>query len=335
MRFVDLFAGIGGFHLAANEVFGDSARYVGSSENDVIARRIYEKAFCSDGEMGGDIRRLVSGNPDEWSLPQFDLCLAGFPCQPYSNVGKRNGLSDPRSWVFFDLVRVLEYYRPKYFVLENVEKIKTLDGGSVLQLLKTRLGDAGYVVDMFTLCAKDYGLPQQRKRIFFCGRRLDKRNSLHRLPVPNTNPLSDTKYPTTWHLLKREMPKEHEVPQGSRKTIFTRNEKWMGDLDIDREIARPICATMGKWHRANQDNYFTEHYIFSENGEKHPSFNYQRDRVRRITPLEALRLQGFPDIFAEYINTLSIPFTAVYRAVGNAVPVDMAAAVIKNLLENG
>ncbi|MDD2856969.1 MAG: DNA (cytosine-5-)-methyltransferase, partial [Desulfuromonadaceae bacterium] len=252
MRFVDLFAGIGGFHLAANQVFGESGSYLGGSEIDITARNIYNKYFSFDHEIGGDIRELVSGAPDEWNLPQFDLCLAGFPCQPFSNVGKRNGLSDPRSWVFYDLVRVIEYYRPKYFVFENVEKIKTLEGGAVLNSLTSRLDKSGYQVDTFILCAKDYGLPQQRKRIFFCGRRRGKSKTMKPLPTPKTKLLMESIYPTTWHILERDMPIEHEVPLGSRKTIFTKNEKWMGDLDIDRTIARPICATMGKWHRANQ-----------------------------------------------------------------------------------
>mgnify|MGYP001327600394 CR=1 FL=1 len=124
MRFVDLFSGIGGFHLAISNCLGKSAQLVGGSEIDDVAHRVYQRAFSTDIPINKDICNLVSGKADEWGLPQFDICLAGFPCQPYSNVGKRNGLSDERSWVFYDLVRALEYYRPKLFVLENVEKIK-------------------------------------------------------------------------------------------------------------------------------------------------------------------------------------------------------------------
>lgn len=128
------------------------------------------------------------------------------------------------------------------------------------------------------------------------------------------------------------MPVKHIVPTGSRRTIFTRNEKWMGDLEIDRAIARPICATMGKWHRANQDNYFTEHYVFSEGGVKPLRFDYLRDAVRRLTPLEAFRLQGFPDTFNAHYIQMGISPTPAYKTIGNAVPVDLAAEVISNLL---
>ena len=108
----------------------------------------------------------------------------------------------------------------------------------------------------------------------------------------------------------------------------------MGDLEIDRAIARPICATMGKWHRANQDNYYTEYYVLSNGGIKPPSFDYMRDPVRRLTPKEALRLQGFPDSFDEHYGSMGISPTPAYKTIGNAVPVGLAAAVITNLLNH-
>jgi DNA (cytosine-5)-methyltransferase 1 len=265
-------------------------------------------------------------------MPQFDICLGGFPCQPFSNVGRRQGLTDKRSNVFFDLLRVIRYYRPTLFVLENVEKIKTVEKGAVLAMLIGELEGLGYKVDIQLLCAKDYGLPHQRKRIFFCGRLKKKQKHYSDLPLPKPISLEDSHYPSTWHLLERSMPAKHIVPIGSRQTIFTRNEKWMGDLEIDRAIARPICATMGKWHRANQDNYYTEHYVMSDGGVKPLSFDYLRDTVRRLMPIEALRLQGFPDSFEECYASIGIAPTPAYKTIGNAVPVPLAAAVITNLL---
>lgn len=336
MRFTDLFSGIGGFHLALKHVMGANSKLVGYSEIDPLCKAIYNRAFISDTKTPtGDIRDLVTGKPGEWGMPQFDICLGGFPCQPFSNVGKRQGLQDDRSNVFFDLRRSIQYYRPDYFVLENVEKIKTLENGAVLAMLIKKLEVLGYKVDIQLLCAKDYGLPHQRKRIFFCGRKRKRGQRYLDLPLPPTQVLTDARYPSTWHLLERAMPKRHIVPLGSRRTIFTRNEKWMGDLEIDRAIARPICATMGKWHRANQDNYYTEHYIYSKGGTKPLTFDFSQDSVRRLTPLEALRLQGFPDDFAVHYTDMSISPTPAYKTIGNAVPVDLAAAVISNLLQQG
>lgn len=333
LRFADLFSGIGGFHLALQQAAGSDCELLGYSEIDPVCREIYERAFNLEGATpNGDIRELVTGKPDEWGMPQFDICLGGFPCQPFSNVGKRQGLGDDRSNVFFDLLRVIRYYRPSYFVLENVEKIKTLEKGAVLLRLIHELENIGYKVDIQLLCAKDYGLPHQRKRVFFCGRKKKKNKIYMDLPDPEPSSLVDSCYPSTWHLLDRSMPAKHIVPIGSRKTIFTRNEKWMGDLEIDRAIARPICATMGKWHRANQDNYYTEHYVMSDGGIKPQSFDYLRDIVRRLTPLEALRLQGFPDSFEAHYVSAGISPTPAYKTIGNAVPVDLASAVIANLL---
>lgn len=335
VRFADLFSGIGGFHLALKQATGDECQLVGYSEIDSVCKGIYERAFnLNSTTPHGDIRELVAGKRGEWGMPQFDICFGGFPCQPFSNVGKRQGLSDDRSNVFFDLLRVIRYYRPSLFVLENVEKIKTLEKGAVLAMLVRELEDLGYTVDTQLLCAKDYGIPHQRKRIFFCGRLNKKRKRNSPLPLPKPCLLSDSRYPSTWHLLDRSMPAKHIVPLGSRRTIFTRNEKWMGDLEIDRAIARPICATMGKWHRANQDNYYTEHYVMSDGGIKPLSFDYLRDPVRRLTPLEALRLQGFPDSFDEHYVSMGISPTPAYKTIGNAVPVALAAAVITNLLNH-
>jgi len=336
LRFVDLFSGIGGFHLAINQVTAGDCKLVGYSEIEPVCNEIYHRAFTSNnGTPHGDIKNLLSGKRDEWGVPQFDICLAGFPCQPFSNVGKREGLRDHRSNVFFDLLRVIRYYRPNYFVMENVEKIKTLEKGAVLAKLVQQLESLNYKVDIQLLCAKDYGLPQQRKRIFFCGRKRKsgKRYSDLRLPKPHS--LHNSRYASTWHVLEKSMPLKHIVPLGSRKTIFTRNEKWMGDLEIDRPIARPICATMGKWHRANQDNYYTERFVFSEGGIKSSNFDYMRDVVRRLTPLEALRLQGFPDAFEMHYVSMDISPSSAYKTIGNAVPVDLAGAVISNLLTNG
>ncbi len=331
IRFVDLCAGIGGFHLAAKAALRSDAQFIGGAENDAVAAAVYDQAFRTPSSVHADLTRANTGENDEWALPQFDICFAGFPCQSFSNVGKRLGFSDVRSWVFHDIVRVIQYYSPRAFVLENVEKLRTIEKGAVLAQVVRTLERAGYWVDVFTLSADRYGLPQQRKRLFFCGRRRSSQRRWAMHP-PKPRPLESARFPTAWHVLERVMPPEHIVPLGSRRTIFTRNAKWMGDLEIDRAIARPLCATMGKWHRANQDNYYTEHFVLSRAGEKPKRFNYRTDAVRRLTPLEALRLQGFPDRFADHIAAQNLPVTVQYRLIGNAVPVSMAAAVIRQLV---
>jgi DNA (cytosine-5)-methyltransferase 1 len=332
MKCLDLFSGIGGFHLACKQVLRDEFKICGFSEIDSQAISSYKKFFNCDHLSSGDVTNLVSGESNEWGVDSFDILCGGFPCQPFSNVGKRFGLNDHRSWVFYDILRVLKYYKPQFFVLENVEKIKTIEKGKVLSKLIQLLSDLGYKVDLFTLCSSDFSLPQNRKRVFFCGRKLKNGKCIGDLPAPSSQDLEEATYPTTWHLLEKEMHSKHVVPTKTRETVFKRNPKWMGDLEVDKKIARPICSSMGKWHRANQDNYFTDHYIFSSSGERHPSFDYRKHNVRRITPLEGLRLQGFPDEFDRTFNQCNVRPTGAYKLIGNAVPVNLAAAVISNLI---
>src|SRR5690606_22804279 len=108
------------------------------------------------------------------------------------------------------------------------------------------------------------------------------------------------------------------------------NPKWMGDVNIDNLIARPITASMSKWHRANQDNYFSDSYIKSKTPKKRPNVNIDTEPIRRITPLEGFRIQGFPDLFAKKAADLKISYSAQYRLIGNAVPVELAYSVINH-----
>jgi len=108
----------------------------------------------------------------------------------------------------------------------------------------------------------------------------------------------------------------------------------MGGLEINLPVARPITASMAKWHRANQDNYYSEKYVSARNSDPFdsPEVDLINDRIRRITPLEGFRLQGFPDEYASVCKNKKISFTTTYKMIGNAVPVDLTSAVIKHLL---
>jgi DNA (cytosine-5)-methyltransferase 1 len=338
VKFVDLFSGIGGFHVAANQASLSDIKleFAGACEIDTVCRNAYSSAFdISSHPFPSDICSIANRqHPDKVDFGKFDFLFAGFPCQPFSNVGKRKALSDPRGNLFFEITRLLKVYRPKYFILENVQKIITLNRGAVLTQMTVSLEKVGYKVVVWDLRAEHFGLPQQRRRIFICGQ-LKSRSFNRRLPSPPTSTsLENAMYPTAWHLLERIMPVKHMVPIGSRRTIFTPNPKWMGNLDINRLVARPLCASMGKWHRANQDNYYTEDFIFSKNyRSKRPPVDLLRDPVRRITLLEGLRLQGFPDSFYIESGINKLPPTTAFRLIGNAVPVPLASSVIKQFLE--
>lgn len=340
IRYFDCFAGIGGFHCGAQQIKSDKYKFshVAYCEVEKNAQKVYEVACNAESvQKIDDVQNIQTRkNANGIRVKDFDILFAGFPCQSFSNVGYRKGFDDPRGQLFFYILDMLDYYQPKYFVLENVQKIHTIKGGGLLDEMKQALKEIGpgYILHTWDLLASDYGLPQKRNRIFFCGIRKDLAEEEALLSPPKVN-LESAKYPTTWHLLeKTPVDNKHYIPQGSRQTILTKPHNWQGDVNIDNCIARPITATMSKWHRANQDNYFSDSYIRGTTSYERPTIDIEKEPIRRITPLEGFRLQGFPDEYAEITKRLNISYSAQYKLIGNALPVNLASAVIKHFLDN-
>ncbi len=340
IRYFDCFAGIGGFHCGAQAIKSTNYEFehVAFCEIEKNAQAMYQEA-CNARNIQKieDVQKVKTyKNPNGESVCDFDMLFAGFPCQSFSNVGYRKGFDDPRGQLFFYILDMLDYYRPKYFVLENVQKIHTIKGGNLLSEMKQALQEigGGYILHTWDLLASDYGLPQKRNRIFFCGIRKDLAEAKE-IGKPPKIELKDAKYPTTWHLLEKgAVDPKHFLPEGSRKTILAKPSNWQGDVNIDNPIARPLTATMSKWHRANQDNYFSETYINGSTPYERPVVDMDSEPIRRITPLEGFRLQGFPDDYARIAKELKISYSAQYKLIGNALPVNLATAVIKHFLDS-
>jgi len=337
IRYVDLFAGIGGFRKAVELTALPGVKFlaVAACEIDQPCRDLYTRAF-PEGEdaFPEDVQGVKVRKRRGVTLPPFDLIFAGFPCQAFANVGSRTGLADPRGALFFEIVAILDYYQPDFFILENVQKMATIRRGNELNRIKDALEGIGYHLYVWDLTADEYGLPQRRRRLFFCGCRNGHTQAKKVLAPPRAVPRDRWEYPTVWHLLERSMDPRHIVPERTRHTVFRRNPKWMGDLEINRPIARPLTATMGKWHRANQDNYYSKSYVQADNPNPYcsPPVDWETEEIRRITPLEGFRLQGFPDSYWELSRALGLPLTTLYRLIGNAVPVNLAAAVTGHFL---
>lgn len=161
--FIDLFSGIGGFHYGLSQLGGKC----------LLASDIYDKANDTYYENWGlkpigDISLV-----DSSQIPEHDVLCGGFPCQPFSNVGQKGGLEDPRGELIYEVVRLLKAKQPKAFILENVKGLRSLQGGKTFEIILKLLIQSGYVVKTEILEAKDYGLPQIRKRLFFVGVRND------------------------------------------------------------------------------------------------------------------------------------------------------------------
>lgn len=338
-KYYDFFAGIGGFKLAADMISLNKIKlkHVGYCEIDPIARNLYKATNLNSNivqEINDITEVKTNKNKNGIALSDFNIMFGGFPCQSFSNVGYRKGLDDERGQLFYNILDILDMYSPKFFILENVQKLSTIKKGSLLSEMQTALETIGmgYHLHIWDLIASDYGLPQKRKRLFFCGVRVDVSEKKDLSDPPKIN-LCDTKYPTTWHLLeKNKVDEKHFIPTKTRKTVLYKNPKWMGDVNIDNLIARPITASMSKWHRANQDNYFSEKFIKGNNPNLRPHVNLDTEPIRRITPLEGFRIQGFPDYFAERAKEMNISYAAQYRLIGNAVPVNLAYSVINHFI---
>lgn len=169
LRFADLFAGIGGFHLAFDRA---GAVCVLAADNDPYARKTYEANFASTSpelfikeRFAGDVRTI-----DPADLPDFDILCAGFPCQPFSIVGHRKGFEDTRGTLFFDIARIIEAKQPAAFFLENVPGLLSHDGGATFATMKSVIEeDLGYSLHYKIVRACDFGLPQLRPRLFMVG----------------------------------------------------------------------------------------------------------------------------------------------------------------------
>jgi len=170
IKFIDLFAGMGGFKIGLNK----AANKLSINTKCVLTSDIKSSAISVLNTNGLDIN-LVNNiqGIDEKEIPSFDLLLAGFPCQPFSVAGNRQGFSDTRGTLFFDIERILEYHKPSAFILENVPHLKTHDNGRTFSVITSTLIKLGYSISSEILDSSDFGLAQSRKRIYIVGIRED------------------------------------------------------------------------------------------------------------------------------------------------------------------
>ncbi len=299
VRFIDLFCGIGGFRFGTERVLrsrGLNGACVFSSDIDPDARRSYCANF---GDLPhGDITQVS----DE-AIPDHDLLLAGFPCQPFSIIGASKGFEDTRGTLFFEIARIIRAKRPRAFVLENVKQLVGHDKGRTLKKILASLDELGYYHSHRVLNALDFGLPQKRERLFIAGFRDNVSMSWPVSPIPMT-PLSS--------ILEQEVSAEFYASE------YIRNKR-------SKHCAPGPDPTI--WHE-NKAGHISA-YPFSCALRAGASYNYLLvDGKRRLTPREMLRLQGFPDSFIVACN-----YSATRKQAGNAVPVPVVSAVVERALD--
>jgi len=196
VKFIDLFCGIGGFRQAMDEACRENDLIldcVFSSDIDLACQFTYEENFGD--RPFGDITKI-----DEEDIPDHDILFAGFPCQPFSIIGQRQGFNDIRGTLFFDIARILKHKRPTAFVLENVKQLVGHDKGKTLKTIIKTLQELGYYVQYAILNALDYGLPQKRERVIIVG---------HREPIFFSFPSPIRPFKPLSEILEKEVNKKH------------------------------------------------------------------------------------------------------------------------------
>jgi DNA (cytosine-5)-methyltransferase 1 len=299
LKFVDLFAGIGGFHQAL-KVFNTECVF--ASEIDKYARQTYlANHNITNNFFNEDITKI---SPHD--IPEHDILCGGFPCQAFSIAGKMKGFEDVRGTLFFDIVRILEIKTPKVFLLENVKNIISHDKGStfriIFDILKNKLG---YNVYYKILNAKNFGVPQNRERVYIVG---FKENCLFSFPEPlniETKVINildknvDVKYTISDKLwIGHQLRKERHKTKGNGfgYSLFDENSIYTSTISA-------------RYYKDGSEILISQ----------------QNNNPRKITPREAARLQGFPDNFIIPVSDVQ-----AYKQFGNSV----AVPVIKNIINN-
>lgn len=298
-KMIDLFAGIGGIRLGFEDVGGEC---VFTSEWDASAQKTYHANF---GEIPyGDITKI-----DPKDIEPFDVLLAGFPCQPFSQAGKKLGLADTRGTLFFDIAKIVEHHRPRVVFLENVKRFKSHDGGKTFETIKSVFEGLGYEVHSQILNAKNFGVPQNRERVYIvCF--LGKTNFTFPNPSGKKTKLGD--------ILEKDVDSKYTISdklwaghQRRKKEHLKKGNGFGYSLfNGDSEYTSTISA---RYYKDGSE-------ILIEQKGKNP---------RKLTPREAARLQGFPD---DYI--VSSSDSQAYKQFGNSVAVPVIKALAKEIIKS-
>lgn len=334
MKAISLFAGIGGFDLALSRLNHDIV-YV--NEWDKYAADTYQKNF----RVRPDTRSITIVPTSD--IPDHNLLVGGFPCQAFSIAGKRRGFEETRGTLFFDIARILKDKRPRYFVLENVKGLLTHDSGKTFQTILRVLTDIGYELQWGVLNSKDFGVPQNRERVFIIGHLRGEirpkvfpirgSKSENQRSIEVVADLNDEKWSRFNESSRRVYGTDGIAPTiptvaggGHTPKIVALTEK---RTEESKAIRREYMKQGRDWSpRRGKELVPRDDDQANTVTANHSKEHLLTDglRIRRLTPLECERLQGFPDNW-----TAGVSDTQRYKQLGNAVTVNVVYEVLSRL----
>jgi DNA (cytosine-5)-methyltransferase 1 len=336
MKYLDLFAGYGGFSLGIQQAYEDNRGFlqgkaaegiredsadiksgqvrpacIGFSEIDKYATQVYKHKFPTHKEYG-DITKL-----DPTTLPEFDLLCGGFPCQAFSIAGKRAGFEDTRGTLIYDVFRIIKEKHPKLVLLENVKGLLSHDNGRTFKTIITSLAELGYAVEWQVLNAKNFGVPQNRERVFIIGH-LGGFSGRQVFPIGESNGS---------HLkeITRGVSDDQRIydPKGIAKS-----QKALGGGLGAKTGLYAIGGLQDHQHPRIDGNSPCLPSAMGMGGGHTPIVGEIGEcKIRRLTPIECERLMGLPDGWTEGVSD-----TQRYKLCGNGVVVNVVKEIIKRLI---
>lgn len=331
LRSIDLFAGMGGIRLGFDQAFGDGIETVFVSEFDENAVKTYKANFPRPEQVHGDITAI-----DADDVPGFDICLAGFPCQAFSLAGRRQGFDDDfkgmsRGTLFFDVARICERHKPKVIFCENVKGLPIHRKGETFKVILGTLEQMGYRTFSKVLNSKDFGVPQNRERIYIVAFREDVAPDSFDFPTgagePKTladildpAPVSSRYYLSDVYVetLRRHRARHEAKGHGFGYEI----------RPLDGIAGAIVCGGMGR-----ERNLLIDHREHSTVPVTRIKGKVNGEDIRKMTPREWARLQGYPETFR-----LELADTHLYKQLGNSVTVPVIKAIaerVKEVLDAG
>lgn len=295
-KFIDLFAGIGGTRLAFEAVGGEC---VFSSEWDKYAQQTYAANF---GEVPhGDITQISSKE-----IPKFDLLVAGFPCQPFSSIGKRQGFSHPtQGTLFHEIVRILEFHKPVMFLLENVKGLTNHDNGNTLKVIEASLKHLGYKIYLQVLNSADFGVPQNRERIYIVGFKKRAGKFDFEFPKPRKKKVGIGKF------VEKDV-KDLSISKHLQKTYIFKKDDGRPEI-ISSKSDVQVKTLVSTYHKIQR---LTGTFVADG-----PT------GLRLLSENECKAIMGFPKNFK-----IPVSRTQMYRQFGNSVAVPVVKEIAKCMI---